>query len=205
MAEVEVAMSSDEELRRLNELRDAGVLTDEEFQRAKQRLAQRAAPSAGSWQADAAAPPDWSAPASGATQPGWQATQPGWPGPQGGATPPPPPPAWQAPPYGGIPPSNTDFFSALFDVNFRQFITPKIIKAFYILVMIAAGLFALSLVFYGSQVGGNAGALIALLVVGPLYFFITVILWRLVLEFFAVMFRIGEDIRDIRQRGGGLG
>jgi hypothetical protein len=41
------------------------------------------------------------------------------------------------------------------------------------------------------------------LIIGdPLYIIIVMAFWRLVLEAFVVVFRIAEDVRAIRERGG---
>ena len=47
----------------------------------------------------------------------------------------------------------------------------------------------------------GATILIALLILGPVYFLVTMAFYRLVLEFFMVTFRIYEELHLIRRRG----
>ena len=84
------------------------------------------------------------------------------------------------------------FFGRLFDLSFNEFITTKIIKVLYVLSMIGAGFWALSVLFtgfatksFGSVVGGLVGA--------PIAFVLCVILARIWLETLIVLFRIAEN------------
>ena len=111
---------------------------------------------------------------------------------------------YQAP--GGYPsPQGTSgqkgFVASLFDVSFNNFVTPTIIKVVYILVMILAGLGALGIAASGFGVSVVFG-LIALIIIAPLFFFVELSLWRIALEIFMVIFRIGDDIHAMR--GGGM-
>jgi uncharacterized protein DUF4282 len=92
------------------------------------------------------------------------------------------------------------FFSALFDFGFSTFVTPKVIKAIYGLSMILIGLMSLLFIFAAFHLSAFAG-IIALLVLAPLYFVISVAMTRVGLEFFMVIFRMGEDIKTLRDRG----
>ncbi len=93
------------------------------------------------------------------------------------------------------------FFAALFDFGFTSFVTPKIIKVLYVLIMIMAGLSALVFVIVMFAVQPVFGIL-ALLFFAPAYFLIVMGVYRISLEFFTVIFRIAEDIRSIREHGG---
>jgi hypothetical protein len=125
-----------------------------------------------------------------AEQPGQGAGQPGAAG-YG------PPPGYPSPQV----PDSKGFVSALFDFGFTTFVTPKVIKVLYILIMILAGLGALG--FAASAFSLNVVfGIISLFILCPLFFLITLALYRISLEFFMVIFRIGEDIRVIRDRGG---
>ena len=44
--------------------------------------------------------------------------------------------------------------------------------------------------------------IISLVILCPLTFFVYLALWRILLELFIVVFRIADDIRAIRERGG---
>ncbi len=92
------------------------------------------------------------------------------------------------------------FLGALFDFSFTSFVTPKVVKVLYILIVVVVGLSAVG--FALSVLAANVGlGLIVLLVVAPLYFLVVTALYRITLEFFMVIFRMAQDIRAIRERG----
>jgi Domain of unknown function (DUF4282) len=111
------------------------------------------------------------------------------------------------PPPAGISPMGatqaTDtrgFLSALFDFSFTSFVTTKIIKVLYVLILIMvviAALFYTLLAFDASPLVG----FLVLIIGDPLFIIIVMAFWRLVLEAFVVVFRIAEDIRALRERG----
>jgi hypothetical protein len=127
-------------------------------------------------------------PGQGAAYPGQGAAYPG----QGAAGY--PPPSQQLS-------SAKGFVSSLFDFGFTSFVAPKVIKVLYVLIMIVLGLGALGIVLEAFLVRAVLG-IFALVIVAPLYFFILLALYRIVLELFMVIFRIAEDVRTIRDRGG---
>ncbi len=93
------------------------------------------------------------------------------------------------------------FLGALFDFSFTSFVTTKIIKVLYALIMVLVSLSAL--VFTISAFRSSALYGLLVLVIGdPLFIIIVMAFWRLVLESFVVVFRIAEDIRALRERGG---
>jgi Domain of unknown function (DUF4282) len=92
------------------------------------------------------------------------------------------------------------FLSALFDFSFTSFVTTKIIKVVYVLILILASLYALGFTIYMFHLSAAAG-LFTLIVADPLFIVIVMAFWRLVLESFIVVFRIAEDTRAIRERG----
>jgi hypothetical protein len=93
------------------------------------------------------------------------------------------------------------FLGALFDFSFTSFVTTKIIKVLYALIMVLVSLSAL--VFTISAFRSSAVFGLLVLVIGdPLFIIIVMAFWRLVLEAFVVVFRIAEDIRALRERGG---
>lgn len=92
------------------------------------------------------------------------------------------------------------FMSSLFDINFRTFVTPKVVKVVYVLIMIVLGLSAIAYALFAFRVNVGFGV-ISLVILCPLYFFIWLALWRIILEIFVVVFRIAEDLHAIRVRG----
>ena len=95
------------------------------------------------------------------------------------------------------------FFRSLFDYSFSSFVTPRIIKILYVLATIVIALWALVLVLAGFNVSSGAG-LLMLVVVGPLFFVVSMIYARVVLELIIVFFRIHGNVQEIRdERIGG--
>ncbi|MER3420155.1 MAG: hypothetical protein C4290_06350 [Chloroflexota bacterium] len=99
----------------------------------------------------------------------------------------------------GPPITGASFFQALFDLSFSEFITTRIIKVLYVLVLIGVGLVSLAIFFSLAQSG--AGGLIVGLIVAPLLFLLYVIVARVWMELVIVIFRIAEYTRQIAQQG----
>lgn len=102
--------------------------------------------------------------------------------------------------YGGEPPythgvptsSPKGFFGALFDLSFRHFITPMVVKVVYVLGMI--GLVLVWLGFMLSAFSQSTGAGIFVLLFGPLFVILYLCLLRMTLEFYVAIVRMSEDI-----------
>jgi hypothetical protein len=92
------------------------------------------------------------------------------------------------------------FFGALFDFSFTSFVTTKIIKVLYALILVLAVLTALVYTIIAFKVSAGFGIL-TLVIGDPLFIIIVLAFWRLVLEAFVVVFRMAEDIRALRDRG----
>ena len=92
------------------------------------------------------------------------------------------------------------FIASLFDFGFDSFVTPKLIKVIYVLIMILIALSALGFALTAFRVNSGFG-IISLIILCPLFFFVNLALWRIVLELFMVVFRIAADIRHIREHG----
>ena len=87
--------------------------------------------------------------------------------------------------------------------QWERFITPSIIKIFYWLAVIGAGLSGLqmllsglNLLFHGALVAG-----IALIITGLLVALIGIIFARIGAEFILIVFRINEHLGAIRSQG----
>jgi len=91
------------------------------------------------------------------------------------------------------------FFGALFDFSFTSFVTTRIIKVLYALIMVLAVLSALLFTITMFRVNAVLG-LLTLIIGDPLFIIIVMAFWRLVLESFVVVFRIAEDVRALRER-----
>jgi hypothetical protein len=92
------------------------------------------------------------------------------------------------------------FLGALFDFGFTSFVTPKVIKVLYMLIVIGTVVSALVFTIIAFKASTVFGFL--LLVFGdPLFILIVLAIYRIILEFFVVTFRVAEDIRALRERG----
>jgi len=96
--------------------------------------------------------------------------------------------------------NSTGFLSALFDFSFTSFVTTKIIKVLYVLILILTSLSAIVFTIGAFRANSTFGFL-TLVIGDPLFIIIVMAFWRLVLEAFVVVFRIAEDIRELRDRG----
>jgi hypothetical protein len=143
--------------------------------------------------------------------PGQPVQDQGYPGAQGFGMPqgyPPPQdqagPQWQAAPdMGARPRARGDakgFFGALFDFSFTSFVTPKIIKALYVLYTVWMVVWALIFLRLGFKYGGASGGFFTLFVVDPVFLLLTLGAYRVVLEFFMVIHRMHDDLKAIRER-----
>jgi Domain of unknown function (DUF4282) len=92
------------------------------------------------------------------------------------------------------------FLGALFDFGFTSFVTPKVIKVLYMLIVIGTVVSALVVTIVVFKASVMFGFL--MLVFGdPLFILIALAIYRVILEFFVVTFRVAEDIRVLRERG----
>jgi hypothetical protein len=96
--------------------------------------------------------------------------------------------------------SSKGFLGSLFDFRFTSFVTPTVVKVLYVLIMIVLGLTALGFAVSAFEVNKMAGIFV-LIVVAPLFFLVSLALYRIVLELFVVIFQIAADLRTIRERG----
>ena len=93
------------------------------------------------------------------------------------------------------------FLGALFDFSFTSFVTTRIIKVLYVLILVLTVIAALFYTFLAFNASSLFGFLV-LIIGDPLFILIVMAFWRLVLESFVVRFRIAEDVRALRERGG---
>jgi Domain of unknown function (DUF4282) len=91
------------------------------------------------------------------------------------------------------------FLASLFDFGFNSFVTPKVVKAVYVLAMILIALWLLAFAVAAFAVNRVLG-IAALFILCPILFIVELALWRLFLELVMVIFRIADDVRDLRAR-----
>jgi hypothetical protein len=91
--------------------------------------------------------------------------------------------------------------SSLFDFSFSHFITPKIQKFLYGLLLIASGIAGLAafvtMFGMGSGFFGKVGGLIGGVIVGPLVFLLLAMYFRVMMEILIVVFKAVEHLADI--------
>ena len=92
------------------------------------------------------------------------------------------------------------FLGALFDFGFTSFVTPKVVRVLYVLIMIATVVGALVFTIIAFKASLTFGIL-TLVFGDPLFILIVMAIYRMILEFFVVTFRVAEDIRALRERG----
>jgi hypothetical protein len=94
------------------------------------------------------------------------------------------------------------FLGSLFDFSFTSLVTPKIVKVLYILFTVWTALIGLSILIIGFKTGGVVGGLFTLIVVEPIFVLLTLGIYRVVLELFIVVFRIHDELKNIRENTG---
>ena len=94
----------------------------------------------------------------------------------------------------------TGFFEALFDFNFSKFVSLQLVKVLYILVMLLAGLGAVVLIIQGFA--SSLGSGLIALVFAPIVFIVWILVARVFLEIFVVIFRIEAVLKQIEDNTG---
>jgi hypothetical protein len=92
------------------------------------------------------------------------------------------------------------FVGSLFDFSFNSLVTPKIIKALYVLFTIWTALVSLLILIVSFRTGGAVAGIFVLIVIIPIYVLLTLGVYRVVLEAFMVVFRIYEETKKISER-----
>ena len=100
------------------------------------------------------------------------------------------------------------FFSALFDLSFRTFITRRLASVFYLVGLIAIGIGFLVYFVSGIlgainvmsfNVGAGVSALIATIVIVPVLTFLAIVLLRFVIEAVVALIAIAENTERTAQ------
>jgi hypothetical protein len=91
-----------------------------------------------------------------------------------------------------MPVPDKGFFGSLFDFSFSSYVTPKLIKIIYGIVMAVSALVAFIFVVGAFRANAGLGVLV-LFVIAPLFFFFYIILYRVLLEVVMAVFRIAEN------------
>jgi NADH:ubiquinone oxidoreductase subunit K len=83
------------------------------------------------------------------------------------------------------------FFASLFDISFASLITPKVIKAVYVLTLVLIGLLGLAFIV-AALISGDAADVVFALIVVPVASLFYAVYARVLLEFVIAVFRIME-------------
>jgi hypothetical protein len=89
-------------------------------------------------------------------------------------------------------PEEKNFFAGLVDFSFQQQIMRRIVRVLYIIGILAGGISVVEYVVLGFQNSPAEG--IISLVAGIVFFFVGVLIWRVLLELALLVQRIAEGI-----------
>ena len=128
---------------------------------------------------------------------GWQQ-----PGPQPYPPQPQHPGPYQQTPMGPRYDNDKGFFGSLFDFSFDNFIATKLVKFLYVLTLILLSIASLVYLVLGLVALGNGSGMgLLFIILAPVIWLFGLVVSRLYLELVIVMFKISEDIKDIRDNG----
>jgi len=94
------------------------------------------------------------------------------------------------------------FLRSLFDFSFSSFIARRVVRVLYILITITYSLGALG-AFIALLARHTPADIVLAVVAVPLGYILYLTFARITLEVLMVIFGIGEDLREIRDRGAG--
>jgi hypothetical protein len=127
---------------------------------------------------------------------GWQ--QPGPPQPP---YPPQPHPGYQ-PPLGPRYDNDKGFFGSLFDFSFDNFVSTKFVKFLYVVWLILISIGSIVYLVAGLVLLGNGSGIgLLLILLAPLVWLLALIFIRIWLERIIILFKISDDLKDIRDSG----
>ena len=90
------------------------------------------------------------------------------------------------------------FFSALFDLSFKSYVFPQVIKILFVIVIILSALGAVGLIAAAFASNVIVG-IFTVIIVGPLYFLLTVIFYRVIFEVISAVFTITDNTNKLVQ------
>ncbi len=89
-----------------------------------------------------------------------------------------------------------NFLTAIFDTSFSVFVTEKLIKVFYIILIIGI-LIGIGVMVLGSFLNNGLWVGLLTMLFSPILFIVLLIIVRVMLEFVVVVFRIADYTRKI--------
>lgn len=88
--------------------------------------------------------------------------------------------------------------SSLFDFSFRHFVTPRVIGILYGVLLIFTAIGAIAMIAIMFMMHPGYGVL-ALLVLAPLFFFLSVLSYRVGLELIIAIHRMRHELADMHR------
>jgi Domain of unknown function (DUF4282) len=99
------------------------------------------------------------------------------------------------PPPAGYDITGKSFWSKFFDLSFKEYITPSVIRVLFIVIMVVIGLSVIGGIVVGFT--ASAGTGVFALIGGLIYGFLSLLFARVLLEVVMVFFQIHENTQDI--------
>jgi hypothetical protein len=91
------------------------------------------------------------------------------------------------------------FFGSLFDLSFSEFVTTRVIKGLFVILIVLPAIGALAALIGGVARGGPREFLA--IIIAPIAFFLYVLVVRIWLEVIIVLFRIAENTARLVEQG----
>lgn len=89
-------------------------------------------------------------------------------------------------------------YMGLLDLGFTRFVTEGVLKILYLLTVVLAAMTTVTVIIYAFVNYGLAQG-IGALIIGPVVFFMIVVLIRVFFEIFIVIFRIADYLKEIAE------
>jgi len=101
-------------------------------------------------------------------------------------------------------PNEPSFWKKLFELEFRHFVTPSVVKILYILWIIMASIYGLILLIAGLAGLSDNGSAIIIVLLAPIGWFLMVVYGRVIIEVFIALIRTAQNTTILveRQSGG---
>jgi uncharacterized membrane protein len=90
------------------------------------------------------------------------------------------------------------FFAKLFDLSFKDVLTPSVVKVLYVISIIGAVIYAISGIAMGFKAGIVGG--IVGLILSPVIFLLVVLVARVYMEVIMVLFRIADGVKEVSDK-----
>ena len=108
--------------------------------------------------------------------------------------------------FAPVPPDQQDidangFVRSLYDFKLDHFVTPKVLRFVYAIVVVLLSLGAVLFLLAGLA-SGDSSSVVAALIGVPIFYFLYLVFTRIYFEIIAAFFHIHDDVRAIRRGNG---